>query len=972
VADGLTPEEQASLNALTAEEIRQKQELGKLNAEELAYLQKRMGFDEKDLSALNERVVAAGKLLELYKKQAEQQGENSVTAIVAGEQEIELNDRKIKELEKKAKLTKEEGGVTIKFAEDEIKKLEIINGKIKRKTELQSKFNARQSESEQIAQDFGKSLVQSANVYGTSFTPDKITGFVKGIQGGIGSLAALSSALTDFSLMMIGNMMEIIKQAFDTEAAFIKATGATDQMARSMTNVYESARITGVSMEQVSAAGQALFGTYTDFTMLSDDMHESLTETASVLGQMGVANADFAKGIQISTKMLGQTAEQAEATSRELVTFARELGVAPAEMAARFAEAGPAMAKYGAQGVKAFKDLAHVSKITGMEISKVLSITDRFDTFEGAAEQAGQLNAALGGNFVNAMDLMMTTDPAERFNMLRDSILDAGLSFDDMSYYQKNFYKDSLGLADVGDLAMMLSGDMSNLAGATNESAESLIEQKQAAAAMQDMGTQLKSLLASMVPIIKPLIDALQALMGFIMDNAEIIKILVAVALIWTQTLPAVIVGVIMLMDHLGILNPLLEGIGMVFGVIGAAVMYAIDPIISLVNWFAELIRESETLQKVMKVIGVVLGVVAVAVLAIQFPIVGVVLAIVGLLAIGRALLTWLSKFKIVQLYISYMKGLAAVFIWLAKVALGNLIFGFKLLMLPLYATGKVIVWLAKVALGNLIFGFKLLMVPFLLTIILFKKLWSLLTPVGATIMSFGEKLLWLVKFPFNLLKGAFGWIMEKASPVIGFFKGVGDAVKSIVDPIMEGVKWISNLADVLFEKAFASTFLEGLGKVAEAFGLMKGPLMLLMEPFRLIKGVIDSVGGAIGSIISGVEAMATAIPMLTAALGTAVVESMDALLASMEARLPKIVSTINDLSIVKAAAMTATMVAGAAAGTVAGVVGGGGAAETAAPAASPAAQTVRQPIHLVIDGEPLKKYILEIIGTDIKEVNFG
>ena len=40
--------------------------------------------------------------------------------------------------------------------------------------------------------------------------------------------------------------------------------------------------------------------------------------------------------------------------------------------------------------------------------------TNKFDTFEGAADQAGKLNAALGGNFVNAMDLMMATNPAER------------------------------------------------------------------------------------------------------------------------------------------------------------------------------------------------------------------------------------------------------------------------------------------------------------------------------------------------------------------------------------------------------------------------------------------------------------------------------------------------------------------------------------------------------------------------------
>ena len=118
---------------------------------------------------------------------------------------------------------------------------------------------------------------------------------------------------------------------------------------------------------------------------------------------------------------------------------AQALGLAPAQLSAQFAQMGPQLAKFGLEGGKTFKELARLSKITGMEMGKILAVTNKFDTFEGAATQAGQLNAALGGNFVNAMDLMMATDPAERFNMIRDSILDTGLTFDTMSYYQKQF-----------------------------------------------------------------------------------------------------------------------------------------------------------------------------------------------------------------------------------------------------------------------------------------------------------------------------------------------------------------------------------------------------------------------------------------------------------------------------------------------------------------------------------------------------
>ena len=49
---------------------------------------------------------------------------------------------------------------------------------------------------------------------------------------------------------------------------------------------------------------------------------------------------------------------QAEQTQRELAAaLAMDIGVAPSKMASDFAAAGPHLAKFGRDGVKAFKDL---------------------------------------------------------------------------------------------------------------------------------------------------------------------------------------------------------------------------------------------------------------------------------------------------------------------------------------------------------------------------------------------------------------------------------------------------------------------------------------------------------------------------------------------------------------------------------------------------------------------------------------
>ena len=181
---------------------------------------------------------------------------------------------------------------------------------------------------------------------------------------------------------------------------------------------------------------------------------------------------------------------------RELNALAQDIGMAPAQMAEQFASIGPQISKIR-DAETAFKDLARVSKITGLEMTKILQITDKFDTFQGAAEQVGNLNALLGGDFVNAIDLMMMESPADRFNAIADSIMNAGLSFDSMSYYQKLAYTEAMGLKDVGDLALVLTGNTEKLSGMTQQTSDDYIKQAEAAANLASVQDKLNAMLAT-------------------------------------------------------------------------------------------------------------------------------------------------------------------------------------------------------------------------------------------------------------------------------------------------------------------------------------------------------------------------------------------------------------------------------------------------------------------------------------------
>ena len=350
-----------------------------------------------------------------------------------------------------------------------------------------------------------------------------------GKSGGKALAALGASAVALTAALFITK--EIIKLAISVEnlsREIQKVTGLSKDFTNQIMANADAVRAFDPQMKMLGETTQALGKSFTDFSMLNKQVAADVTVTLTALTALGIGAGDLAKGMQLSTKALGQNADQAAQTQLELNALARDIGVAPAEMAANFAAAGPQLAKLGRDGVRAFKDLAIASKITGLEVSRLLAITEKFDTFEGAAEQAGKLNAALGGNFVNAMELMTATDPAERFGMIRDSVLDAGLAFDDMSYYQRKFYADAMGLSDVSELAAVMSGNMESLNGEIGKTAADYENAAKMAADFQSVQDQIKNALHALIPVVQPLAeligDLASKISNFVTENKELLR----------------------------------------------------------------------------------------------------------------------------------------------------------------------------------------------------------------------------------------------------------------------------------------------------------------------------------------------------------------------------------------------------------------------------------------------------------------
>ena len=306
-----------------------------------------------------------------------------------------------------------------------------------------------------------------------------------------------------------------MKALDEQQVGFRKTTGLGKEYDQMMKDTYEANKLNGVSVEENAKAMGDLAKGMSDFTMLGTKQQKMLTETAGILQENGIASETFAANTQIMNKGLSMGAEDAAQFNTTMVAMAKDIGMAPQELADGFGELAGTMTALsgGSEAAQtAMRGLSATSKATGIAMGRIVDITSQFDTFEGASESVGALNAMLGGDFINAMDVMAAEDPAERFGMMQQALDDAGKSFDDMTYYEKKAIAESMGLKDTNELAMLMSGNMDQLAGDFGKTSDEIVAMEKAAKANQSVQESFQQLLSEMAPTFQSLIDGVRGI----------------------------------------------------------------------------------------------------------------------------------------------------------------------------------------------------------------------------------------------------------------------------------------------------------------------------------------------------------------------------------------------------------------------------------------------------------------------------
>lgn len=208
------------------------------------------------------------------------------------------------------------------------------------------------------------------------------------------------------------------------------------------------------TFEMQRDAVEGLNSSMSSFSMLTEAQRVSLAEQQVLLSRLGVTADQTGKMMESAMRTMGMSMQEAQGVQLELAGTARELGIPIGQMMDSFASAMPNLAKFGKGATKEFKRLQIIAKKTGVSFDTMMNAMGRFDTIDGAAEAAANLNSVLGLN-VNAMDLMNMSE-SERIMHLREQLKLSGKNFETMNKMERKAAAEAMGV-EVDQLAALMN-----------------------------------------------------------------------------------------------------------------------------------------------------------------------------------------------------------------------------------------------------------------------------------------------------------------------------------------------------------------------------------------------------------------------------------------------------------------------------------------------------------------------------------
>ena len=319
--------------------------------------------------------------------------------------------------------------------------------------------------------------------------------------------SAISTTLNPLNIMsslletMAESIMLVALGADKAASNFQRATGFSGEIQADLIAISQSGVASGVSLEDAGKAMGSLANNFSAFNPTANETNIELSNTITLLEKTGVSADQSAKTMDFFNKVMGESPKAAADLTTELALAGTGIGVSTSKMLSDFESVNGYLIGFGDRTTEVFLELQAQSKATGIAVSSLVGIAQKFDTFDGAANAVGSLNAALGTSLSTIDMLNMSTE--QRISMLAQEIDFASGGFENLDRYTQMYVAQTLGVKDAGEAQRLLNLHR-NPAELSKYNAE-----MQASAARQD---ELKSLTQDFVPFMEQLEIAIRGL----------------------------------------------------------------------------------------------------------------------------------------------------------------------------------------------------------------------------------------------------------------------------------------------------------------------------------------------------------------------------------------------------------------------------------------------------------------------------
>ena len=306
--------------------------------------------------------------------------------------------------------------------------------------------------------------------------------------------------------------------AFDTAAAaFSKTTGLAREYSGVLEGVQKQGNRFGITAQEGGEAMAGLLANFNDFHRSAPGVQKDLSLGVAGLSKFGVSAEQSSKLLNTLNKTMGISGKEALNLTKKVGMMGTNIGISTSKMVADFDASLKVLAVYGDKSVEVFTGIAAAAKAAGVETGTLLGLAEKFDTFAGAAETTGKLNAILGANMSATEMLTMKED--ERIKTLISSVQATGQAFGSMDRFTQKAIANAAGITDMAEANKIFGMSLSEYEGYEDQMKNSADSQKKFNDAMNSMVPALEKfklfaaeLAAKFVPVLELIADVGQTL----------------------------------------------------------------------------------------------------------------------------------------------------------------------------------------------------------------------------------------------------------------------------------------------------------------------------------------------------------------------------------------------------------------------------------------------------------------------------